>query len=212
MGFQVLEVVHPVQDDPGRHEVGRGPVHHGFVADGQHLDDVWVGLGQGHRPANLCLVGFEVLLGMVGGACPRALAIYPNPKHHVHLEAWLLLLQVRDGLDHVGGVGQLDVVRAQEPNAHGMQNAHVFFQLVEGGLLRTAGPPVPTIRDGEIVGVAQKFSGRKVFHGVGWVGVSARSEGRGQTQQDDQESSCPRQSVTCGSQQGQHAHGPAVKP
>ena len=134
-----------MQDDPRRHEVRRGPVDHGFVADGQHLDDVGVGLGQRHRPANLRLVGFVILLCVVGGARPRARTIDPSPEHHVHLEGRVLLLQLGDGLNHVGSVGQLDVVRAQEPNAHGVQDAHVLLQLVEGWLFRTARLPVPPV-------------------------------------------------------------------
>ena len=71
-----------------------------------------------------------------------------------------------DGLDHVAGVRELDVVGAQEPDAHRVQNAHVVLQLVEGGLLGPADGPVASVRDGGIVGVAEEFGRRFVVHGV----------------------------------------------
>jgi len=95
-------------------------------------------LGQRHGALNLCGIGFEVLLGVVGGVRPRTGAIDPRAEHHVHLEGRIRFPQFGNGLHHVRRVRKLHVVGAQEPDPHGVHQAHVLFQLVHGRLLGAA--------------------------------------------------------------------------
>ena len=141
-------------------------MHHGLVADGDDLDDVGVLPCQRDRTVDFGPVAFQVLFGVVGCIRPGALAVNPCAEHNVHLESWLFLLQFVDGLHDVAGVRKLDVVGAQEPDAHGVEQPHVLLQLREGGLLGPAASPVSAVGDGGVVGISQEFGCRFVVHGV----------------------------------------------
>ena len=143
--LETLKVLDPTQNHLGRDKVGRCPMHHGLVANCDDFNDVGVLLGQGHRTLNLRFIRFDVLLGVVGGVGPRAGAIDPSAQHHIHLEVGIRFLQLGYGLDHVGGVGQLDVVGPQKPDSHRMHQHQVFFQLLQGRLLRPVQPTVAAI-------------------------------------------------------------------
>ena len=130
---------------------------HGFIAHRDDLDDVWVRLGQRHRPVDFGLIRVKILLGVVGRIGPGAGAIDPSAQHYVHLEFGVRLLQLVDGLDHIGCVRQLHVVGANLPDAHGKQDAHVLLQLGQSRLLGAAQSPVSAVGDGGVIGIAKEF-------------------------------------------------------
>ena len=141
-------------------------MHHGFIAHGYHLHDVRELLSQSHGPFYFRLVGLEILGVVVGAIRPGTRTIYPCPEHDVHLKLRVFCLQSVNGLDHISRVGQLHVVGPYHADAHGVKDAQILFQLIEGRLLSAAEAPISSVANGWVLGVSQKFGCRFVLHGV----------------------------------------------
>ncbi len=159
--FQVLQMVHPAQDDAGLHIVLPGPVHHRFVPHGDDLHDVGVLQGELHGAGNLPRIVPALLVPEAFGQVrPRVFAIDPGAQHQVHLKPGILLLQLPDRLQQVRRLVVMHVVGAQDPDPHGRQQAHVFFQLWDGGLDLPGLLPVTAVGNGLVGRIAQYFGGR----------------------------------------------------
>ena len=155
VGLQALQMVHPTEDYTWSHKIRRRPVHHRFIANGDDLDNVWKLRCQCDSAFNFLCVRFRVLQTVIGCICPCACTINPRSEHHVHLEIVVLFLQFMNRLHHVSSMWELHVIRAQESDAHGVEDFHVFLQLIQCWLLRATKAAVTSVRNRGETGVPE---------------------------------------------------------
>ena len=153
-GFKGLQVVDPLQDDTRLYVVACGPFHHRLIPHSDDFHDVWVLLGQLYRPGDFCGIPLAFLLVVRGQFCPGIFAVDPGTQHHVHFKCRLFCFQLPDGFQQIGGLVIVDVVGAQQLDAHGREYLHVLLQLGDGGLYLSAKLAVATVGDGPVLGIA----------------------------------------------------------
>ena len=134
-------MVDPFQDRFGIHKVAHRPLDHRLVTNGNGLHYVRVLIRQAYGSRNLLAVVFNVTFSVVWartlnpgirlwipyGLGPGVLRLDPRTEHDVHFEAWILGLNLANGLEQTLGLRELGrVVGAQQLDIHCAHDLHVI--------------------------------------------------------------------------------------